>query len=264
MAALCLTPACIIAASNIIQNLAPNYQSIDPCDDFDQYVCGGFPTRFPDKKNLGVLEIAIARNHDLVHLLLDGDYPASSEVRCNLSSEQNSFAETKQASPDGKAIFAKLQNNYLACMDTASIQAEGDRGAKAIFDHVAELLPAPDLNATLSIHDYESMADLQVFLNTLGVDLFMGYRTSADTGFSVSLTAGEDYNLHTDISAGNTTNRCSPVSGFVHTTCRNECHPTYGIPGLVSSDCPTTLGRRTVRECIVAGRESVFSATGCC
>lgn len=33
---LCVTPECVTASSNILQNLAPNYQSIDPCEDFDQ------------------------------------------------------------------------------------------------------------------------------------------------------------------------------------------------------------------------------------
>lgn len=33
---ICLTPQCITAASTILQNLHPNYATIDPCTNFDQ------------------------------------------------------------------------------------------------------------------------------------------------------------------------------------------------------------------------------------
>ena len=38
----CLTPACVIAASKILQNMSPRYHTIDPCHDFDQFVCEGW------------------------------------------------------------------------------------------------------------------------------------------------------------------------------------------------------------------------------
>jgi endothelin-converting enzyme len=33
---LCLTPSCSQAAANVLNNLHPDYESIDPCEDFDQ------------------------------------------------------------------------------------------------------------------------------------------------------------------------------------------------------------------------------------
>lgn len=33
---LCLTPACIHAASEILYNLSPNYQNVDPCVNFEE------------------------------------------------------------------------------------------------------------------------------------------------------------------------------------------------------------------------------------
>ena len=56
----CATPACIEAASNILQNLDPSVKqnastltglishggAVDPCEHFDQYVCGGFDKRY--------------------------------------------------------------------------------------------------------------------------------------------------------------------------------------------------------------------------
>jgi hypothetical protein len=42
---LCTEPACIHAASEILYNLSPNYVDIDPCTDFDTFVCGGWEDR---------------------------------------------------------------------------------------------------------------------------------------------------------------------------------------------------------------------------
>lgn len=56
----CTTPACIEAANNILQNLDPSLhisgsdihtfelsdQAVDPCKQFDQFVCGGFERRY--------------------------------------------------------------------------------------------------------------------------------------------------------------------------------------------------------------------------
>jgi endothelin-converting enzyme len=38
----CLTPACIHAASDLLDNLSPNYKELDPCTDFEELVCGGW------------------------------------------------------------------------------------------------------------------------------------------------------------------------------------------------------------------------------
>ena len=40
-AELCLTPACVHAASELLYNLSPNYKELDPCNNFEELVCGG-------------------------------------------------------------------------------------------------------------------------------------------------------------------------------------------------------------------------------
>jgi len=41
-AEVCTTPTCTDWAASIKSNLAPNHTIIDPCEDFDTYVCGGW------------------------------------------------------------------------------------------------------------------------------------------------------------------------------------------------------------------------------
>ena len=41
----CTEPACIHAASEILYNLSPNYVDIDPCTNFDTFVCAGWDDR---------------------------------------------------------------------------------------------------------------------------------------------------------------------------------------------------------------------------
>jgi len=41
-ATLCETPECIRAAAAILERLAPIEANIDPCEDFEQYVCAGW------------------------------------------------------------------------------------------------------------------------------------------------------------------------------------------------------------------------------
>lgn len=39
---ICTTPGCVLAASELLRSMSPNYKDIDPCDDFRAYVCEGF------------------------------------------------------------------------------------------------------------------------------------------------------------------------------------------------------------------------------
>ena len=46
---ICNTPECVKAAYTLIQNMDP---SVEPCEDFYQYACGGFEERVSSKQTM--------------------------------------------------------------------------------------------------------------------------------------------------------------------------------------------------------------------
>jgi endothelin-converting enzyme len=80
---LCLTPACVHAASEILYNLSPNYKELDPCDDFEELVCGGWRDRHdlrPDQGDAFTGTIMNENSELLLRHILDSPYPQDSQV----------------------------------------------------------------------------------------------------------------------------------------------------------------------------------------
>jgi len=99
---LCLTPGCIGAANMILQNMN---HSVDPCDDFYQFACGGFEERvvIPDDRS-SRSQFAIIGDDLLQQLrhILEAE-PEAGESR----------------------VFTMAKNVYKACMDLDKIEATG-------------------------------------------------------------------------------------------------------------------------------------------
>lgn len=80
---LCLTPACVHAASEILYNLSPNYKEIDPCTDFEELVCGGWRDRHdlrPDQGDAFTGTIMNENSELLLRHILEAPYPKDSQV----------------------------------------------------------------------------------------------------------------------------------------------------------------------------------------
>ena len=80
---LCLTPACVHAASAILYNLSPNYKDLDPCDDFEELVCGGWRDHHdlrPDQGDAFTGTIMNENSELLLRHILDSPYPKDSQV----------------------------------------------------------------------------------------------------------------------------------------------------------------------------------------
>jgi endothelin-converting enzyme len=80
-----MTPACIHASSEILYNLSPNYKNIDPCDNFEELVCGGWDERHdlrPDQGDAFTGTIMSENSQMLLRHILETPYPEESKVRC--------------------------------------------------------------------------------------------------------------------------------------------------------------------------------------
>ncbi|OJJ87414.1 M13 family metallopeptidase [Aspergillus glaucus CBS 516.65] len=114
----CESPECVHAASEILYNLDPNFANIDPCDDFDQYVCGGWRARHDMRPDQGSIfaGTSMAENAQtrLRHILEAPDAPPSED----------------------KENFGKLKAAYKACLDESTIS---NRGSKPLEHVLAQL-----------------------------------------------------------------------------------------------------------------------------
>lgn len=80
---ICLTPACIHASSELLYNLSPDYQHIDPCADFEELVCGGWRDRHdlrPDQGDAFTGTIMAESSQMLLRHILEAPYPDESTV----------------------------------------------------------------------------------------------------------------------------------------------------------------------------------------
>lgn len=80
---LCLTPACIHAASEVLYSLSPQYKELDPCDDFEELVCGGWKERHDLRADQGTIftgTVMYENSQTLLRHILEAPYPKDSQV----------------------------------------------------------------------------------------------------------------------------------------------------------------------------------------
>lgn len=120
------------AASEILYNLSPDYVKLDPCTNFEEYVCGGWKDR-----------------HDLREDQ-DGAFTGT------LMAEQSQLLlrhilEARQADKRGnptavsdadKANFEKMEKAYKACMGETAIKNAGVRPLLEVLYRIEDLFPA--------------------------------------------------------------------------------------------------------------------------
>ncbi|KAJ5132423.1 Peptidase M13 neprilysin [Penicillium atrosanguineum] len=116
--AFCDSPQCIHAASEILNNLDPNYEDINPCTNFDQYVCGGWRELHDMRSDQGSIFAGTIMEENsqtkLRHILEQSEAPDSSD-------DEN---------------FKKLKLAYDACLDESTVRS---RGSKPLDEMLAKL-----------------------------------------------------------------------------------------------------------------------------
>lgn len=128
----CLTPACVIAAAKILENMSPRYRNIDPCHDFDQFVCEGWQEKHDLRADQGSVRTGTIMAEDSQQVLrhvLESPYSVN-----DYKIETNSSAK--------RDIFEKLQKAYDACMDEKVIRNVGSAPLLNVLRKVEELFPA--------------------------------------------------------------------------------------------------------------------------
>jgi endothelin-converting enzyme len=134
----CTSPSCIHAASDILYNLDPNYENIDPCTDFDQYVCGGWVDRHDlrsDQSDIFTGTIMAEQAQSIMLHIFDDE-----------ESEDNTRSCPGESIDDQN--FCKAKAAYDACLDEATIKEKGTKPLDDLLDKLVELYPAEGGNLT--------------------------------------------------------------------------------------------------------------------
>ena len=132
VASICLTPACVLAASGILENMSPRYTKIDPCTNFDKFVCEGWDEQHDLRADQGISftgTIMAENSQRILRHLLDSPYPIERQtIEVDSSSKQK--------------IFSKLQDGYESCMNEEKIKSRGSSPLLDVLRNVEELFPA--------------------------------------------------------------------------------------------------------------------------
>lgn len=128
---ICLTPPCVQAAYSILDNMSPNSQHIDPCENFDQYVCEGFNDKHDLRPDQGARHTASVMEEESERLLRHVlESPYEPEYR----------ASSLDVNAD-RAIFDKLQDGYVACMDETRLKEVRSKPLLQVLNKIAKLYP---------------------------------------------------------------------------------------------------------------------------
>ncbi|KAJ5761013.1 hypothetical protein N7520_008169 [Penicillium odoratum] len=154
----CQTPECIHAASDILYSLDPNYEKIDPCTNFDQFVCGGWRERHDMRSDQGSI-FAGTLMEDTVqtrlrHILERSEAPEANDTE----------------------NFKKLKDAYDACLDESTIRSRGVQPLVEIMKKLQSIYPA-DENA---LGTEANLTDAFLFLIQSGVEALASLSVSPD------------------------------------------------------------------------------------
>ncbi|KAL1982237.1 hypothetical protein VTN96DRAFT_1606 [Rasamsonia emersonii] len=156
---LCTAPECVHAASEILYNLDPNYQNLDPCTDFEQYVCGGWRDRHDMRPDQGSIFAGTIMEEN-----------AQMRLRHILESPQ---VPGVPASAD-KDNFQKLKAAYDACIDVPALKK---RGSKPLEDMLAQIERVYPLGHGSS---REKLTDAILYLINIDVRALTAFSISPD------------------------------------------------------------------------------------
>lgn len=133
--------------------MSPNSRDIDPCENFDQYVCEGFNNKHdlrPDQGALFTASVMAEESERLLRHVLESPY------------EPEYQASSLDVDAD-HAIFDKLQDGYNACMDEKRLKKVRSKPLLKVLMKIAELYPQIEDGRSGDEHNLADSADQSPF-----------------------------------------------------------------------------------------------------
>lgn len=138
----CTSARCQDYAKFLKESMAPNYESIDPCTNFDKYSCDGWTSKHnwrDDQTSVSVTTVMVDQNHNLIHAILEGDY-----------AENTTFTGADKTSDQKN--FINLKKLYNSCKNEDAIKAYGVAPLKKIIAELDTLFPG-NRSGSLSVEE---------------------------------------------------------------------------------------------------------------
>ncbi|RII10824.1 hypothetical protein CUC08_Gglean006824 [Alternaria sp. MG1] len=168
---LCMTPACVHAASEVLYNLSPQYKELDPCDDFEELVCGGWRERHDLRADQGDAftgTIMSENSQMLLRHILEAPYPKDSEHSYFSPMQLMSVAKSAD-----EVNFDKMKAAYDACLNEDQIKSIGAEPLKHVLEEIRKVYPT-------ATSDSHSIKDAVLLLAKYGVTGLVSAGTGAD------------------------------------------------------------------------------------
>ncbi|KAL1899277.1 hypothetical protein Cpir12675_001561 [Ceratocystis pirilliformis] len=140
----CNTPSCQRITQEFSSNLAPNYAHLDPCNNFEEMVCGGWRQKHHLKYGEEVIDTVKLIQHNvdnILHELVEGPLPAGIEPN----------------SQDAKNFY-KMKAIYDSCMDTETIKSRGIEPLKEVLALIDGAETTKDALLILLKHNTDGLA----------------------------------------------------------------------------------------------------------
>ncbi|CAJ2511492.1 Uu.00g071170.m01.CDS01 [Anthostomella pinea] len=179
---ICMTPACIHAASELLYNLSPDYKTVDPCSNFDTLVCDGFNARHDipqDRSSYSTASLMSDNGQTTLRHILESSYPNASQH--STFSPQNLMS---LAASTDEENFLMMQESYNSCMNETVLQQIGVAPLVSLIDKVVKYFPVAEGtyggDELLQLEEYASLSDTILLLQQMQVTSFEALSVGAD------------------------------------------------------------------------------------
>jgi endothelin-converting enzyme len=168
-----LTPACVHAASELLYNLSPNYKELDPCDNFEELVCGGWRDKHDLRSDQGDAftgTIMAEQSELLLRHILEAPYPKDS---------QHSYFSPMQLQAIAKSAdeenFDKMKAAYDACLNEDAIKSVGAKPLVDVLGAIRKVYPV-----STSESSNHALKDVVLLLAKYGISSLVSTGAGAD------------------------------------------------------------------------------------